>query len=446
MKNLSNVISKIMNESIAEELGLNVGDALVSINGKKVVDIIDYLFLMSDEFLEVEIEKKNGEIWMLEIDKEYDEELGIEFENPILDHAKRCSNNCMFCFVDQLPPNMRETLYFKDDDSRLSFLQGNFVTLTNVKDEELDRIIDYNISPINVSIHTTNSELRKKMLSNKFAGNVIERLNKLTENRVEVNGQIVLCPDINDKDELDRTLNDLLNMKRPINSLAIVPVGKTKFREGLYLLNTFNKESALFVIEQIEKWQKKFMDKIGTRFVFLSDEFYVLAGIETPNYESYEGFTLIENGVGLIRKFKYEVDKFIENDNSKDSINLKRCITISTGKSAYKFLNELAKDIMKHYNNIKINVFEVKNSFFGESITVAGLLTGQDIYNRLKNEELGDMILLPKAMMKSDENIFLDDMTVDELSKKLNISIKITNVIGKEFMDNILGNKAEVVQ
>jgi len=438
MESKSNMISKVIDNSIAEELELEVGDSIVSINGKKVIDIIDYLFLMSDEYLEIEVEKKDGEIWILEIEKDYDEDFGVEFSNPILDHAKSCSNKCMFCFIDQLPQNMRKTLYFKDDDSRLSFLQGNFVTLTNVKERELDRIIEYNISPINVSIHTTNSELRKKMLSNRFAGNILDRLLKLTSNRIEVNGQIVLCPNVNDGNNLDETLNDLLNMKYPINSLAIVPVGKTKYREGLYELDSFDKESSKKVIEQIEKWQKIFMKKFGSRFVFLSDEFYVLANKEVPKYEEYEGFTLIENGVGLIRKFNDEVEEFIKL-NSNVKIKNKKQITLSTGKSAYKFLKKLAKNISNKYN-ININVYKIENDFFGRSITVAGLLTGIDLYNQLKNQELGDIMILPDVMFKKDEDIFLDDMTREELSKKLNVKIEKVEVDGHKFMEIIFKN------
>lgn len=436
MSDKANVISKVLEGSIASEIGIVVGDSLLSINGKEVVDIIDYLFLISDEYVEIEVEKSDGEIWDYEIDKDFDEELGIEFSNPIMDHAKNCSNNCIFCFVDQLPSNMRESLYFKDDDSRLSFLQGNFVTLTNVKEYELDRIIEYNISPINVSIHTTNPELRAKMLNNRFAGNIKERIEKLTSNRIEVNGQIVLCPGFNDELELDRTLKDLYNMETRINSLAIVPIGKTKHRDGLALVDSFDKNSSLKLIGQIEKWQEFFLEKTGSRFVFLSDEFYIIAKCELPNSDSYEGFGLIEDGVGLMVKFRDEVKDSIDRDilsvaRKKEN----RKITIATGTSAYKFMSEIAEMTMSYDKSLEINVFHILNDFFGHTITVAGLLTGKDIYEQLQGKDIGDVLLIPKAMMKSDEDVFLDDVKVEDLSKRLGVEIKVVKVEGEDFLN-----------
>jgi len=439
MSDKANVISKVLDGSIASELGIVVGDCLLSINGNEVVDIIDYLFLVSDDYIEIEIEKSDGEIWDYEIDKEFDEELGIEFSNPIMSDAKNCSNNCIFCFVDQLPKNMRESLYFKDDDSRLSFLQGNFVTLTNVAESELDRIVEYNISPINVSIHTTNPELRAKMLNNRFAGNINERLAKLTSNRIEVNGQVVLCPGYNDKDELDRTLKDLYNMKHGLKSLAVVPIGKTRYRDGLADVDTFERDTAQFVIKQVEKWQEFFLEKTGSRFVFLSDEFYVIAESELPKPEAYEGFDLIEDGIGLMVKFKEEIKSAVKEDILKVATKKeKRTITVATGTSAYKFMSEIAEMAMSYDKSLEINVYHILNDFFGHTITVAGLLTGVDIYNQLQGKNVGDVLLIPKAMMKSDENVFLDDVTVEDLSKRLGVEIKVVEVEGYDFLNACL--------
>ena len=440
MDSKANIISKVLEGSIASELGIEVGDSLLSINGNEVVDIIDYLFLISDDYIEIEIEKSDGEIWDYEIEKNFDEELGIEFSNPIMSDAKNCSNKCVFCFVDQLPQNMRESLYFKDDDSRLSFLQGNFVTLTNVKERELDRIVEYNISPINVSIHTTNPELRKKMLNNRFAGDINERLNKLTSNRIEVNGQVVLCPGYNDKDELDRTLRDLYNMEYRLKSLAVVPIGKTKFRDNLAKLDSYDRESAREVIKQVERWQELFLEKTGSRFVFLSDEFYVIAESELPHADAYEGFELTEDGIGLMVKFKEEIKNAIKEDYLKLAEKKeKRKISVATGTSAYEFMSEIAQMIMSYDDSFEIDIYHILNDFFGHSITVSGLITGTDIINQLSDKELGHVLLVPKSMMKSDENVFLDDISIEELGEKLDTPVKVVEVDGYDFLRACLG-------
>ncbi|SKC87343.1 DUF512 domain-containing protein [Maledivibacter halophilus] len=431
-----NIVANVEENSIAEEMGIEQGDILISINEKKVTDIIDYLFLISDNYLEIEIEKSNGEIWILEIDKEYDEDLGIEFNNPILDKAKSCKNKCIFCFIDQLPPHMRESLYFKDDDSRLSFLQGNFLTLTNLSDNDIDRIIEYNISPINVSIHTTNPELRREMLNNKNAGNILKRIRKLTENRILINGQIVLCPDVNDSVELDNTIKDLYPLYPNLHSLAVVPVGLTKFRENLYPLKIFNKEKAYKVITQVSKWQEKLKEKIGTNFVYLSDEFYIIAKEFLPRYEDYEGFPQIENGVGLIRKLEKEFDEYLL--SLPKGLEIDKTVNIVTGVSAAEFMKELAKKLTDRISKLKIQVYPIKNNFFGETITVSGLITGQDIIKQLDNKELGDSILIPKSMLKSDESIFLDDVKVKDIEKYFGKKVIVSDVNGKSLIDNII--------
>ncbi|WP_432400746.1 DUF512 domain-containing protein [Wukongibacter sp. M2B1] len=440
-KNHKNVISKIESDSIAEELGIEIGDILLSINGKEIIDILDYLFLISDDYLEVEIEKEDGEIWVLEIDKEYDEDLGIEFNNPILDKARYCKNKCIFCFIDQLPKKMRKSLYFKDDDSRLSFLQGNFVTLTNLTDEDIDRIIEYNISPINVSIHTTNPSLRTEMLGNKNAGNVLERIKRLTDNRILITGQIVLCPGINDGKELDRTIEDLYGVYPNLHSLAIVPVGITKFRDNLYPMNIFDKKSSAKVIEQVHKWQITLKEKIGTNFVFLSDEFYIMAESSLPEHDEYEGFPQIENGVGLVKKLEYEFNEHLK--KIPENVEVNKTVSIITGASAQKVIKGLAGKLVERVSKLKINIFAIVNNFFGETITVSGLITGQDIIEQLRNKELGDKIIIPKSMLKSDEPVFLDDITVKDVEKALQKDVMICDVEGKSMIESILKDVVE---
>lgn len=435
-KALKNLISSISKNSIAEEIGIEKGDRLLRINNKAIIDVIDYLYQMADNFLELELEKSNGEIWIVEVEKEFDEELGISFHNPILDHAKSCKNKCVFCFVDQLPDNMRKSLYFKDDDSRLSFLQGNFVTLTNISDKELERIIEYNISPINVSIHTTNPDLRKEMLKNKNAGKILERLKLLTSNRILVNGQIVLCPNINDKSELDRSIKDLYPLYPNLNSIAIVPVGITKYRENLAFLEPFNKENSEEVIEQIEKWQEYLKKKIGTRFVYIADEFYVLGNKELPDFHAYEGFPQLENGVGLIKKLENEFLTHLTmlSSNSK----LEKRLTIVTGTSAKGYLNGLIVKFNSKFPKVNVVIHSITNNFFGNMITVSGLVTGKDIIDQLKNKDLGEKIILPKSMFKSNENILLDDITKEDIELALKTKVHICEVNGKSLINIIL--------
>ncbi len=436
MLNEKHIVDKIYKGSIAEELEIEPGDELVSINGKKINDIIDYLYLISDDYIEIEIIKNTGEQWVLEIEKDYDEDLGVEFKSSILDKAQSCKNKCIFCFIDQLPKNMRESLYFKDDDSRLSFLQGNFLTLTNLSDEDIQRIIDYNISPINISVHTTNPDLRVKMLMNKNAGNILERIKKLTENRIKVNGQIVLCPNINDGDYLDETIQDLYPLYPNFQSLAIVPVGITKYREGLYPLSIYDKRNSKLVIDKINKWQAYLKKKIGTNFVYLSDEFYIMADESFPSYDSYEKFLQLENGVGLVKKLENEFVNYLNELN--DNISINKTISIATGMLAKPFIANLIQKLTTKVKGLNVNIFEIKNNFFGETITVSGLITGKDIIEQLYNEDLGQALLIPNSMLKANENIFLDDITIEDIEKELNIKVLPCEVNGKTLIDKIL--------
>ncbi|WP_027701489.1 DUF512 domain-containing protein [Metaclostridioides mangenotii] len=437
VKNANNIINKVSKGSIAEELGIEVGDLLVSINEQPIRDIIEYRFLLSDEYLEVEIENKYGELYLYEIEKDYDEDLGIEFSNPIIDMAKSCRNKCMFCFVDQLPEGMRETLYFKDDDSRLSFLQGNFVTLTNMSDDDIENIIKYRISPINISVHTTNPELRQKMISNKFAGKVYGIMKKLAEAEITMNCQVVLCPGVNDGEELRRTVYDLIELYPYVNSIAVVPVGITKYRDNLPNLEIFYKDSANKTIDQIHKIQEDLLEKVGTRFVFLSDEFYILADRDLLDYDDYEGFLQFEDGVGMIKKMGTEIRQYLDSLPSNESVE-KRKISIATGHSAYKFIREMSNLVMKKYSNIEIKVYEIKNKFWGETITVSGLITAKDIVEQLKGEDIGEVLYITRSMLKADEEIFLDNITLEELQDIMKIKIIPCLNEGKDFVDKII--------
>lgn len=433
-------ILKVERGSIAEELEIEKGDFLLSINNKEVKDIIDYKFLVCDEYLEVEIEKSNGELWELEIEKDYDEDLGIEFKAAILDVPQRCHNNCLFCFIDQLPKGMRKTLYFKDDDSRLSFLQGNFLTLTNMKDEDIERIINYKISPINISVHTTNPELRVELLNNRFAGNIYERMKKLAEGGIKMNCQVVLCPGLNNAEELKRTIEDLYALYPQVENLAVVPIGVTKFREGLYQFELFNKETANKELDMVEEYQNKFIKEIGKPFVRLSDEFYVIAEREIPKEQFYDGFHQLEDGVGVIRIFRNN----IKNNIKKLSTKVKGSFSLITGQSAYKEILEASRIINNYNNNINIEVIKIDNNFFGKTITVAGLITAKDIIEQTQEKNLGKYVIIPDVMLRKgyeladiSEQVFLDDVTLKELSKSLKREILVCDYTGEDLIDII---------
>lgn len=428
-----NIIENIIKDSIADELGLEVGDEILSINGENIKDIIDYKYLISDEYIELEIKKLNGELISFEIEKDFYEDLGIEFSNPLIDEAKRCSNNCVFCFIDQLPPNMRQTLYFKDDDSRLSFLQGNFITLTNMKEEDIERIIKYRISPINVSVHTTNPELRKKMLRNINASKIMDILKRFDEAHIEVNCQIVCIPDINDKEELDRTVRDLYELKNSVSSLAIVPVGITKYRENLPDLKPFDRQRSIEIIEQVHKLQREFLEKSNTRFVFLGDEFYILAGMNIPEDEEYEGYPQIENGVGLVRNFSEEINEELKNYQIS---NNEGEVTLVTGELAKEFMEDIKSRVLKKLPNYKINVRAIENDFFGRTITVAGLVTGIDIIKQVDKMDYKNL-MIPDCMLRANTDYFLDDTTLGELENKLNRKVFVTKVDGKDFLKKL---------
>ncbi len=439
MKQNKIIIEKVLPFSIAEEAGIESGDILISINGEEIKDIFDYRFLMADEELVVEIQKNDGEIWEIEIEKDLYEDIGIDFGTSMLDEAKSCTNKCIFCFIDQLPEGMRDTLYFKDDDSRLSFLMGNYVTLTNMSDEDLDRIIKYKMSPINVSVHTTNPELRVSMLNNKFAGNVMERIKKISDTGITVNCQIVLCRSINDGDELERSIKDLSSLYPGVRSVSVVPVGITRHREGLAQLQPFDGVSSEAVIAQVGKWQELFLKKYGSRIVYLADEFYIMSNREIPAHNEYEDFPQIENGVGLIALLKSEFKEYLDeliNKGLKDKG--KRHVSIATGVSSYKYIKEMAETLEKNFNNVKISVFDIKNCFFGENVTVTGLLTGGDIVSQLSGKDLGERLFISRSMLKSGEDILLDDYTIGMIEEQLKVSVGVVENNGRDFIEKIL--------
>lgn len=437
VKNSNNIISRIYPGSIAEELEIEVGDLLISVNGEKVKDIIQYRFLTDDEYIELEIQTKSGERVVYEIEKDYDEELGLEFTNPIIDKAKSCRNKCMFCFIDQLPKGMRETLYFKDDDSRLSFLQGNFVTLTNMSEQDIEDIIRYRISPINISVHTTNPELRQRMITNRFAGKLYSIMERLAEAGITMNCQIVLCPGVNDGKELERTITDLSNLYPNVNSVAIVPVGVTRYRDHLPHLEIFNEKTANEALDLVEGLQEKCLEKFGSRFAFMSDEFYIIAKREIPDYDSYEGFLQFEDGVGMIRKLGTEIVNYL--DEFPDDYDVReKTVSIATGKSAYEFINSMAELIMKKFPQVKINVYRIVNEFLGETITVSGLITAQDIIKQTEGKERGETLYITRSMLKADELIFLDDVTLEQLEEILGNEVVPCENEGHDFVDKIL--------
>ncbi len=435
MKEHLHVIASVEPGSIAEELEIEAGDMLLEINGNKIEDVFDYHYLMNEEYVELLIRKADGEEWELEIEKEFEEDLGVTFENGMMDDYRHCTNKCIFCFIDQMPPGMRETLYFKDDDTRLSFLQGNYVTLTNLKEKDVEKIIKYKLSPINISFQTTNPELRCKMLHNRFAGDSLKIVDKLVEAGITINGQIVLCKNWNDGEELERSMSDLYQYLPSLQSVSIVPVGLSRFREGLEPLEPFTKEDAKRVLAQTEKWQKKAYAEFGLHFVHASDEWYLLAEEELPEEDSYDGYLQLENGVGMLRLLETEFHDALADEKGDD---VPRKVSIATGKLAAPFLRKFMEELKTKYPNTEVNVYDITNEFFGEKITVAGLITGQDLKKQLKGAELGEKLLLPCHMLRSGEDVFLDDVTVSELSEYLQIPIEIVDSDGAVLLSHVI--------
>ena len=444
MKKTEHVIKKVDEGSIAWEMEIEPGDVLLKINDEEIEDIFDYQFMIQEEYIEVLVQKPNGEEWLLEIDKDEQEDLGIEFENGLMDDYRSCHNKCIFCFIDQMPKGMRETLYFKDDDSRLSFLQGNYVTLTNMSEHDVNRIIKYHLGPINISFQTMNPELRCMMLHNRFAGDALKKVDLFYEAGIEMNGQIVLCKGINDGKELDFSIRELTKYYPCLQSVSVVPVGLSKYREGLYPLEPFTKEDAKEVIGLIKKWQDYMYEKYGMHFIHASDEWYLLAEEELPSEERYDGYLQLENGVGMLTLLKDEFKEAMQTAVHQKKLyrdlsdGKTRRLTLATGKLAYRTICDLAAQMMKAFEWLDLNVVAIRNDFFGERITVSGLLTGQDLIAQLKDLPLGEKLLLPQNVLRSGENYFLDDITVPQLEEALQVRVDIVKSSGQDFVETVL--------
>lgn len=436
MKKNRHLVEKVLPGSIAQEMEIEPGDEILEVNGQVIEDVFDYHYLTNEDYVEILVRKPNGEEWELEIDKDFDEDIGIEFVNPLMDEYRSCRNNCIFCFIDQMPKGMRDTLYFKDDDSRLSFLQGNYVTLTNMSDHDIDRVIKYHLSPINISFQTTNPELRCKMLHNRFAGDIFPKVERLYEAGIEMNGQIVLCKNINDKDELDRSIRDLSKYIPCLQSVSVVPVGLSKYRDGLFPLEPFTKEDALETLRIISKWRKELYEQHGIHFIHASDEWYILAGLEIPSEEEYDGYPQLENGVGMLRLLETEVQETLKKSQGD---NRSRKVTIATGMLVQPFIKNCISLIGEKYPNVEVHVQGIVNHFFGEMITVSGLITGQDLIQQLEGQDLGESLLIPCNMLRSGENVFLDDVTVIDVENKLHVKVRVVDEPGKDLVEAVLG-------
>ena len=436
MKKHEHIIKNTAAGSIAEEMGIEPGDRLISIDGQEIEDVFDYQFYEESEELILLIEKPDGEQWELEIEKEADEPLGIEFGQGLMDEYRSCRNKCIFCFIDQMPPGMRDTLYFKDDDSRLSFLQGNYITLTNMSDHDVERIVRYRLEPINISFQTTNPELRCRMLHNRFAGDALKKVDILYRGGIEMNGQIVLCKGVNDGEELERSIRDLTRYLPLLKSVSVVPVGLTRFREGLYPLEPFTREEAREVLSVIHRWQEKIYKQYGLHFIHAGDEWYLLAEEDIPEEERYDGYLQLENGVGMLRLLFNEFEEGMSRLGGGPGSG---AISAATGKLAYPYIRRMADRVEEQFPGRKIHVYCIRNDFFGERITVSGLVTGQDIIAQLKGKELGSRLLLPCNMLKADEDVFLDDITVKEVSDALQVPVDIVKSSGQDLIDAMLG-------
>ena len=436
-------ISEIVPNSIAFELGIEREDVLVSVNGFEINDVLDYRFYLTEENITLKI-KRGNDVLEFDIEKDQYDDIGLEFETPLMDEKHSCQNNCIFCFIDQLPKGLRNTLYFKDDDSRLSFLHGNYITLTNLKKADIERIVKMHISPVNVSVHTTNPELRCKMMHNRFAGDVLEYLTLLKEGNIKINAQIVLCRDVNDESELVSSLHDLAKLYPQLNSVAVVPSGLTKYRKGLYDLKPFDKDSASKAIDIIEKINDEYSKKYGKNLFFASDEFYLTAERELPKDEYYEEYSQIENGVGMLRSFDCEAQLMLKM-LTKDECKIKRKVSIATGESAYDFITKIVSDVKKKCKNLECNIYKIQNDFFGHTITVSGLITGIDLINQLKGKDLGGELLISSSMLRSEGDLFLCSTSKEEVEKALSVKITPIEQDGASFVEGLLGISDEAV-
>ena len=435
---MSVIVKSVVKGSPAYKIGMRQGDTLVKICGNEIMDVLDYRFYQTQDKLTVEFINSKGKVKIKKLRKKEYDELGLEFETYLMDKKHSCRNKCIFCFIDQLPKGLRSSLYFKDDDSRLSFLFGNYITLTNITEHEVDRIIKMHISPINISVHTTNPELRVKMMNNKNAGKALDIIYRFNEAGIKLNCQLVLVPDFNDGEELRRSLEDLTALEN-VECIAAVPVGLTKYREGLCEISPFDKKKAEETLRILEEFGEETLKKYGERRVFGADEFYILAERKLPDADFYEEFLQLENGVGLVPLLLSESDEAISLCDY--ILKEKRNITIATGESAYPFIKAIVDKTEKKWDNLKCNVVAVKNNFFGGHINVAGLITATDLEDQLKDKDLGEELLIPSVMLRDGGDMFLDSVTLKELSQKLNIKITPVDNDGFQLVDKILGIK-----
>ncbi len=430
------LIEYVTKGSIAEKHGIKSGDYLISINGQEIKDVLDYRFYLTNKRLTLKIHRE-AELFDVKIKKgEYDD-IGLEFKTYLMDEKKSCRNKCIFCFIDQLPCGMRDTLYFKDDDSRLSFLMGNYITMTNMSDEDIDRIIKMKMSPVNISVHTTNPELRVKMMNNRFAGNILERIDKLAKNGIQMNCQLVICKGVNDGEELLRSMRELSKFYPQVQSVSVVPAGITKHRCGLYPLEPFNEGECRELVRAVEAFGETCLEKHGSRIFFPGDELYIKGGLELPSEDFYEGYPQIENGVGMISSMKEEFFCEYEYVHEYD-LEKPRDISIATGKAAYSFISSLAEKLCEKAKNTRITVHLIENEFFGENITVAGLMCGADLIKQLSGKHLGKKLFLPTVCVRKERDLTLDGVSIDELEKALGVKIELHEPDGVEFISSIL--------
>ena len=432
-------IQSVAPGSRAAKAGVAVGDVLCTINGRAINDVLDYRFFLADTTVRLGLER-NGEAIEVTIRKQEYDDIGLDFETPLMDRKHSCENKCIFCFIDQLPKGMRSTLYFKDDDSRLSFLHGNFITMTNLHDSDIDRIIEMHISPVNVSVHTTNPELRVRMMHNKRAGLVLDYLPRLASAGISLRGQLVLCRGINDGEELARSMRDLAALYPAMESVSIVPAGLTRYREKLFPLEPYTAEESGQIIDQVETFAAECLEKYGTRLFFCADELYLKAGRPLPTEADYEDYAQIENGVGMITSLVSEFDREMEFlDEYLSDYHAPRRVSVATGVAAYPTIRAMAARLEAAVEGLEIHVYEIVNHFFGETVTVAGLLTGQDMVAQLAGKELGDELIFPGNTLRAGETIFLDDMTADEFSAKLGVPVRPGSNDGASFISEMLG-------
>ena len=435
---MSVIIDSVEKGSPAYKAGLKSGFTLLKLNGNEIMDVLDYRFYQNSEKILVEFINEKGKIKHKKVKKREEDELGLGFQTYLMDKQHSCLNKCVFCFIDQLPKGMRESLYFKDDDSRLSFLFGNYITLTNITEHEVERIIKMHISPINISVHTTNPELRVKMMRNKNAGKVLELIKRFNDAGIKINCQLVLVPDMNDGAELERSLRDLTSLSN-VECIAAVPVGLTKHREGLPQLKAFDQQNAKNTIDIIDSFGNETIKKYGNRRCYASDEFYLLAKRAMPNAEYYGEFLQLENGVGLWSLLKSEADEAFSLCDYE--IENKRKVSLVTGVSAYPLIREIVDKALKKWDNLECRVYAIENDYFGSSITVAGLVTATDIIKQLSGKELGDELLIPAVMLRSERDMFLDSITVEELAKELGVPVTIVEVDGYDLVSKISGEE-----